>query len=93
MYISSVHVQNFRNLKDCQLSLQPGLNVVVGRNNVGKSNLVDAIRHALGPAASAGELPGLDRTDFREGDKSQLEPMKVALTFADLTDGRCPGRC
>ena len=38
--IPSVHVENFSNLRDRQLSLQPGLNVLVGRNNVGKSNLV-----------------------------------------------------
>lgn len=84
MYISSVHVENFRNLRDCLFTLQPGLNVLVGRNNVGKSNLVTAIRHAFGPNASAGDLSRLERSDFREKDGSP-QPMKITLTFDALS--------
>jgi putative ATP-dependent endonuclease of OLD family len=89
MILSKIHVRNFRNLRDCKVELQPGLNVLVGRNNVGKSNLLSAIRHALGPSASQGDFLPLTRDDFhrdisnREGKPA---PITVDLEFRDLTD-------
>ena len=46
MHLSEVRVQHFRSLTDVTAHLGKGLNVLVGRNNVGKSNLLDAIRNA-----------------------------------------------
>ena len=84
MRISTIEIENFRNLRGCTLDLRAGLNVIVGRNDVGKSNAVRALRHALGPAAAAGDLPRLERTDFREvGDVPQ--PMKVTVQFTGLS--------
>lgn len=47
MYLSTIRVQNFRNLTNFTLQLQPGLNVILGENNIGKTNLLDALRLAL----------------------------------------------
>ena len=47
MFISKVKVENFRNLKNFEINLNEGLNVILGENNVGKTNLVSAIRIAL----------------------------------------------
>jgi putative ATP-dependent endonuclease of OLD family len=47
VYLAELHVANFRKLRDIQLRFRPGLNVVVGANNVGKSALVDALRALL----------------------------------------------
>lgn len=40
-------ISNFRKLKYAELSFQPGLNVLVGGNNVGKTAVVDALRALL----------------------------------------------
>jgi putative ATP-dependent endonuclease of the OLD family len=48
MYLGMVRVQNFRNLQDISVFFKPGLNVLVGENNIGKTNLLDAMRWALG---------------------------------------------
>jgi putative ATP-dependent endonuclease of OLD family len=40
-------MKNFRKLRDAKLRFQPGLNVLVGANNVGKSAVVDALRALL----------------------------------------------
>src|SRR5438105_9385308 len=44
--------------------LQQSLNVLVGRNNVGKTSLLAAIRHALGAGAGRGEALWLTEDDF-----------------------------
>ncbi|MBK9119762.1 MAG: AAA family ATPase [Phycisphaerales bacterium] len=90
MYLSTVEITNFRSLKELRLDLQAGLNVLVGRNNTGKTNLLQAIRHALGPGASRGDALWLERDDFyRESSKDTTErTISVTLTFAGLSDAQ-----
>ena len=43
MYIKSLELANFRNYKNAYIELDPGLNVFVGENAQGKTNLAEAI--------------------------------------------------
>ena len=43
MYIEKVELRNFRNHKDTALLLSPGVNVLVGKNAQGKTNLLEAV--------------------------------------------------
>ena len=43
MYISNLEIHNFRNFKDAKVKLKDGVNVVLGPNNAGKTNLLKAI--------------------------------------------------
>lgn len=43
MYISQVEIKGFRNLKDNCIRFREGVNVVIGQNNSGKSNLLKGI--------------------------------------------------
>jgi len=36
MYLAQLKVSNFRKLAEAELQFQPGLNVIVGANNVGR---------------------------------------------------------
>ena len=47
MYLSHLSITNFRKLRKAALTFQPGLNVLVGANNVGKTAVVDALRALL----------------------------------------------
>jgi putative ATP-dependent endonuclease of OLD family len=47
VYLAELNIKNFRKLRDAKLRFQPGLNVLVGANNVGKSAVVDALRALL----------------------------------------------
>jgi len=47
MYLAELTIKNFRKLRKVTLKFQPGLNVLVGANNVGKSAVVDALRALL----------------------------------------------
>lgn len=90
MYLQQISVKNFRNLREVTIQLRQGLNVLVGRNNVGKTNLFHAIRHALGPSAAQGDLLWLTEDDiFRErGQDPTSDPIRIDLTYSSLTDNQ-----
>jgi len=48
MYLSKVFIKNYRSIKELEVSFKKGKNVIVGRNNSGKSNIVKAIDIVLG---------------------------------------------
>lgn len=43
MYISSIHIQNYRCFKDTRVEFQPDINVIIGENNAGKTALLRAL--------------------------------------------------
>ena len=43
MYISQIHIQNYRNYNDFTMKFHKGLNVIIGANNSGKTGLLCAI--------------------------------------------------
>ena len=47
MYISEVNIGGYRNFMDAKIPLHEGINIVIGSNNVGKSNLLQAIALVL----------------------------------------------
>ena len=59
MYLKQVTIENFRGIADMTLELQPGINLLIGDNGVGKTSVLEAIVAGLGacfkeiPAASA----------------------------------------
>jgi putative ATP-dependent endonuclease of OLD family len=44
MYLSRIHIQNFRGINDLQLDFSPEINIIIGENGSCKSALIDAIR-------------------------------------------------
>lgn len=44
MYISEIKIKNFRNFIDSNVLFNPGLNVIIGHNNAGKTNLIRALQ-------------------------------------------------
>jgi len=47
MYLSNLHIKNFRCVGDVSLDFQSGLNVLIGENNSGKTSIIDALRLCL----------------------------------------------
>ncbi len=64
MYVSEVHIQNFRIFESLDLKLNPGLNVLVGENNSGKTALIDAIRFTLD--TNSAEWTRIAESDFHK---------------------------
>jgi putative ATP-dependent endonuclease of the OLD family len=49
MYLSVLRLANFRSCYDTTVELRPTLTLLVGENNSGKSNVVEALRLATTP--------------------------------------------
>lgn len=49
MYISHIKVKGFRNFKDTDIEFNDGLNVLIGHNNAGKTNLPKALQLVIEP--------------------------------------------
>lgn len=49
MYISKIEIENFRNFKSNTVEFNDGINVIIGHNNAGKSNLIRALGLVLNP--------------------------------------------
>jgi putative ATP-dependent endonuclease of OLD family len=47
MHLATLKITNFRKLKEATLSFEPGLNILVGANNIGKTAVIDALRALL----------------------------------------------
>ncbi len=43
MYIARIRIQNYRCFRDSDVAFQPGLNVIIGENNAGKTTLLKAL--------------------------------------------------
>lgn len=80
MYITKIRIQNFRNISEAELCFDKNLNILVGHNAQGKTNLCEAISVCLGQS-------------FRHVRFSQFVPasdpkaeVKIKLFFCDNTD-------
>ena len=49
MYISKIKIENFRNFRSNEIEFNDGINVIIGHNNAGKSNLIRALGLVLNP--------------------------------------------
>lgn len=87
MHISKVKIENFRNLKDFEISLNKNLNVILGENNVGKTNFVSAVRIALNYFFDPIEPINLSKEDvykYKNGKQDFSIPIKITLEFDDI---------
>lgn len=48
MYITKIYIRNFRNIKEAELCFDKRLNLFVGKNAQGKTNLMEAVSVCLG---------------------------------------------
>lgn len=48
MYLSRIYIENYRSIKKLDLRFISGKNIIIGRNNAGKSNIIKAIDLVLG---------------------------------------------
>ena len=64
MQLKNLNLQNFRSFTDERVSFDPRLTVLVGENNGGKSNIIDAIRLISTPLGGRRELY-CEHTDIR----------------------------
>ena len=70
MYLAELTIKNFRKQRYTTLKFQPGLNALVGPNNVGKSAVIDTLRTPL--ASHEEPYPHLDIADHHRTLEGEL---------------------
>lgn len=92
MYLKSLEIKGFKSFADnTEINLEPGINIIVGPNGCGKSNIVDAIRWVLGEA-NVRHLRGHKNEDviFNGTDKKRALGMAQVAMTVDNSDGSLP---
>lgn len=95
MYLSELKLWNFRKYgvgtdeiddaaPSVTLALNPGLNVLIGENDSGKTALVDAIRHILGTQSR--EWYRIENTDFHGTGDKRAKRLRIEAVFRGFTN-------
>ena len=82
MHLKELSLLNFRSFSKETVSFEPKLTVLVGENNGGKSNIIDAIRLTSTPLTGRRELY-CELTDIRFG--SEARSLELCATFEELS--------
>ena len=83
MYISHITVKGFRNFKNSDIEFNDGLNVLIGHNNAGKTNLLKALQLVIEPHYRYRRLNANDfnRDISLENLKSKSPSVTISVTF------------
>ena len=90
MFISEIFIENFRIFgaekegEHLRLQLNPGLNVLAGENDCGKSAIIDAIRYTL--LTTSRETPWFTEEDFHLKGNERATNITIRCSFQDLLE-------
>ena len=89
MYISHITVKGFRNFKYSEIEFNDGINVLIGHNNAGKTNLLKALQLVIEPHYRYRRLNVNDfnRDISLEDLKSQSPSVTISVTFRHSSIG------
>jgi putative ATP-dependent endonuclease of OLD family len=83
VYLAELTISNFRKLRTVALTFKPGLNIVVGPNNVGKTAVIDSLRALL--AGHDEPFPKLSLDDVHRAKNGQATgPIEFHYIFSAL---------
>lgn len=72
MHLSRLIISNYRSIKELSLNFEKGKNIIVGKNNAGKSNIIKAIDLVLGESSPTyNKSQNITENDFFNGDTSK----------------------
>lgn len=82
MYLRSLRLKNFRSCYDTEVEFQPGITLLVGENNSGKSNVIEALRLATAPLnrRATRYFDESDLSHGQEGQEAELHASYDGLT-------------
>lgn len=92
MYLKRLEIKGFKTFADyTEINLNPGINIIVGPNGCGKSNIIDAVRWVLGEA-NIRSLRGYRNDDviFNGTDKKKALGMAEVVMTVDNSEGLLP---
>ena len=88
MWVQTLHLDNFRSYKEAHVEFAPGVNVLVGSNGQGKTNIVEAIyylatlnSHRVASESSlvkSGELSAVIRSKVNQDDRALTIDIEIS---------------
>lgn len=87
MKITRLYIKNYKSIKEIDVTLSDKVNVFIGENSVGKSNIFSAIDWLLGPIYPS--LNNISHEDFYRGDISSHLDIRIYFDdghFLELTN-------
>ena len=85
MKLSSIFIQNFRNINELNLNFSD-FNVLVGENNVGKTNILMAIYKVLKMNESLYRVKFSEEDFYLDKGNNRAEKIVIELTFTELNE-------
>ncbi|QLH21817.1 ATP-dependent endonuclease [Streptomyces sp. Rer75] len=84
MYLRQLGIKNFRSCYEIEVDFQPGITLLVGENNSGKSNVIEALRLATTPLNRRATrwFDEVDLSHGREGHEAQFRATYDELSTA-----------
>ena len=88
MYVSKLVVKGYRSLRDIEVNFNPGINVIVGKNNAGKSNIIRALNSILGERHSS--YVRFENRDFYSDGSGSVQEIIIAACLDGSFDTEIP---
>ena len=90
MHLSQLTIKNFRSINDLTIDFEKDLNVFVGKNNTGKSSIIDAIRLALSTYVNNPNPIRITEDDFykESSEAKRTESFTIKMKFAGLSENQ-----
>jgi putative ATP-dependent endonuclease of the OLD family len=84
MFISQIKIKKFRNFKSTEVLFNPGLNILIGHNNSGKTNLIKALQLVFD--RSLKDKPTIDDFCKIEEDYSTPPSIEISAFISEHND-------
>ena len=93
MYLQKIGIKNFRcfDKNGIEFMFQPGINIIIGENNSGKSSLTDALRIAFSLGLGKRDIYISSRDFHLDEDGIYADEIKFDLFFSDLNEDEQAG--
>lgn len=88
VFLKKLKIKNYRSIKDVEIELDPKINAFIGPNNVGKSNIMQALNLILGEKWPS--TASFEDTDFYNCDKT--EPIEIEVYFTNSLENKRDGQ-
>ncbi len=83
MYISRIFIKNFRNFQLLDINLRPGVTCIIGENNTGKTNLLQALRLVIDADLSSQYRQLIEHDIYSEINIKSPQQVMVSLELSD----------
>ncbi len=85
MYISKINIKNYKNFSDSVFKFSEGMNVIIGHNNAGKTNLIKALQLVFDHRKAKNRL-SVDDFNKQYTDFSKPPEINITVTLKEQSD-------